>query len=471
MLRAAMTKLRLLPLLALVFVAACAVHGKAAKDGKQPNLLVVVTDDQRWDSIACVGDSRLRTPSLDALAREGTRFSEAFVTTSICAASRASILTGLYESAHRFTFGTPPLRDACVDMSYPALLRNAGYRTGFVGKFGVTTEPRATARMFDVFEPIGGPPMPRTGQGAARHRCDRTADRAIAFLDGCRDDEPWCLSVSFCEPHAEDGDPLQYVWPSEFDALYEDVTFAEPATMDPAFFATLPQFLRESESRVRFTWRFDEPSKRQRMTRGYHRLVAAVDANLGRLRDALAARGMAEDTVIVFLSDNGCFLGERGFADKWYAYEPSIRVPLIVFDPRAPSSRRGVVCASVALNVDIAPSLLEIAGIDAPSATQGRSLVPLLRGEPPADWRTEFFYEHRFVHPRIPKSEGMRDERHTYIRWIDRSPTVEELYDRDADPLQARNLAAEPAWAATLADMRRRCDALRDRVGGATAAR
>ena len=462
-----MTITRLALLVALVFVAACATRARGT--ARKPNLLVVVTDDQRWDSIACVGDSRLRTPTLDALAREGTRFSEAFVTTSICAASRASILTGLYESAHRFTFGTPPLRDSCVDISYPVMLRRAGYRTGFVGKFGVTTEPGATARMFDVFEPIGGPPMPRSVSGALRHRCDRTADRAIAFLDGCRDDEPWCLSVSFCEPHAEDGDPLQYVWPGEFDSLYEDVIFEEPVMMAPEFFATLPQFLRESESRVRFGWRFDEPSKRQRMTRGYHRLVAAVDANLGRLRGALAARGMAEDTVIVFLSDNGCFLGERGFADKWYAYEPSIRVPLVVFDPRAPSSRRGVVCASVALNVDIAPSLLDIAGLDATSSSQGRSLLPLMRGELPAGWRTEFFYEHRFEHPRIPKSEGLRDGRHTYIRWIDRAPSVEELYDREADPLQMRNLATDPAHRAKLEEMRLRCDRLRDEVRDAAA--
>lgn len=454
---------------AVVLAAACA--NRVRGTGQKPNLLVVVTDDQRWDSIACVGDSRLRTPTLDAMAREGTRFSEAFVTTSICAASRASILTGLYESTHRFTFGTPPLQDACVDMSYPVMLRRAGYRTGFVGKFGVTAESGATARMFDVFEPIGGPPYPKSGSGAARHRCDRTADRAIAFLDGCRDDESWCLSVSFCEPHAEDGDPLQFVWPEGLDSLYEDVTFEEPVTMTPEFFATLPQFLRESESRVRFGWRFDEPAKRQRMTRGYHRLVAAVDASLGRLRDALAARGMAENTVIVFLSDNGCFLGERGFADKWYAYEPSIRVPLIVFDPRAPASRRGVVCASVALNVDVSPSLLELAGVGVPRAVQGKSLVPLLRGESPAGWRTEFFYEHRFVHPRIPRSEGVRDTRHTYIRWIDRSPMVEELYDRAADPEQMRNLAGEPSRATILADMRRRCDILRDSVGSATTRR
>lgn len=452
---------RLAVLIALAlaaFAAACAVTTEAPAK-KRPNLLVVVTDDQRWDSLGCVGDARLRTPNLDALAADGVRFDNAFVTTAICAASRASILTGQYEGTHGFTFGTPPLADAHVAISYPTLLKDAGYRTGFVGKFGITTAKGAPARMFDVFEPIGGPPAGKLGpDGALRHRCDHTADRALAFLDGCSEDQPWCLSVSFHEPHAADGDPRQYVWPSAFDQLYEDVVFAPPATMDPAFFQALPEFLRTSESRVRFGWRFDEPAKYQRMVRGYHRLIAAVDANVGRLRDALRQRGMADDTVIVFTSDNGYFLGERGFADKWYAYEPSIRVPLLVVDPRAPRSRRGARCAAMALNVDLAPTLLALAGLVASPAQQGASLLPLLAGEQPAGWRRSFFYEHRFVHARIPRSEGLRTERFTYLRWIDRAPVVEELYDHVADFDQTRDLAGDPGLAATLADLRAQCD-------------
>ena len=440
------------------FAAACAVTADAPPQ-RLPNLLVVVTDDQRWDSLGCVGDARLRTPHLEALAAEGVRFDNAFVTTAICAASRASILTGQYEGTHGFTFGTPPLADAHVAISYPALLKDAGYRTGFVGKFGVTTSKGASARMFDIFEPIGGPPAGKPGpDGARRHRCDHTADRALAFLDGCSKDQPWCLSVSFHEPHAEDGDPRQYIWPSAFDQLYEGVDFATPATMDPAFFQALPEFLRTSESRVRFGWRFDEPQKYQRMVRGYHRLIAAVDANVGRLRAALRQRGMADDTVVVFTSDNGCFLGERGFADKWYAYEPSIRVPLLVVDPRAPGARRGVRCAAMALNVDLAPTLLDLAGVPAAPRHQGVSLRPLLAGEQPSGWRRSFFYEHRFVHARIPRSEGLRTERFTYLRWIDRAPVVEELYDHVADFDQTRDLAGDPAHAAPLADLRAQCD-------------
>jgi arylsulfatase A-like enzyme len=438
---------------------ACAVRAPGLH-APRPNVLVLVTDDQRWDSLGCCGDQRLQTPSLDALASEGVRFANAFVTTSICAASRASILTGLYESRHGFTFGTPPLANEHVDTSYPTQLRRAGYRTGFVGKFGIAVEKGASQRMFDVFEPLAGPPLEqRAGESQATHRCDRATDRAISFLDSCDPKQPWCLSVSFQEPHAEDGDPRQYVWSSAFDSLYDDVTFAEPATMKPEFFAALPQFLRESESRVRFRWRFDEEQKRQRMVRGYHRLIAAIDASVGRIQRALRERGMADNTVIVFTSDNGYFLGERGFADKWYAYEPSIRVPLIVLDPRDPPSLRGVVRNEMALNVDLAPTILELAGTLPPTSCQGESLAPLLRGEAPKQWRTEFFYEHRFAHPRIPKSEGLRDERYAYIRWIERSPIVEELYDHVADFDQVRDLSQSPEHATTLAAMRARCDA------------
>ncbi|MCU0865123.1 MAG: sulfatase [Planctomycetes bacterium] len=453
---------------ALAAVAAgCAVASKQPAS-RRPNLLVIVTDDQRWDSLGSTGDARLRTPCLDQLAQDGVRFDNAFVTTAICAASRASILTGQYEGTHGFTFGTPPLGDAHVAVSYPAQLKQAGYRTGFVGKFGVKTANGAPARMFDVFEPIGGPPAGVPGpDGTRRHRCDHTGDRALAFLDGCRADRPWCLSVSFHEPHAEDGDPRQYVWPSAFDQLYEDVGFVPPATMDPAFFAALPAFLRSSESRVRFGWRFDEPGKYVRMVRGYHRLIAAVDANVGRLRDALRDRGMAEDTVVVFTSDNGYFLGERGFADKWYAYEPSIRVPLLIVDPRAPQGHRGLRCAAMVLNVDLAPTLLDLAGVAVPGSQQGRSLRPLLAGDGPADWRRWFFYEHRLVNPRIPRSEGLRTERFTYLRWIDQQPVVEELYDHVADFEQTQSLVADPTHAATLAELRAQCDFGRSTYAGA----
>lgn len=435
---------------------------------KRPNLLLIVTDDQRWDTLGCAGNVLARTPNLDVLAGDGVRFRQAFVTTAICAASRASILTGLHERTHRFTFGTPPLRDDLLATSYPALLKAAGYRTGFVGKFGIQTNPGAPARLFDSFAPLGpGAYWRKQPDGSERHLGDLVGDRAVGFLDGCTADQPWCLSISCNEPHAVDGDPQQYFWPKAQDGAYLDTVFPVPKTMAPEFFATLPEFLRTSESRTRFRWRFDEPQKYQTMVRGYYRMIAGVDALVGRLRGELQRRGLAQDTVVVFTSDNGYFLGERGFADKWYAYEPSIRVPLLVADPRLPPLRRGTTCDLMALNVDLAPTLLELAAVQIPESLQGRSLVPLLRGRAPVAWRTDFLYEHLLDSKVIPKSEGVRTERFTYLRWFEQSPLVEELYDHQADFDEVQNLVADPAYAEVLATLRQRTDALLDRYDAA----
>ncbi|MEZ6014560.1 MAG: sulfatase [Planctomycetota bacterium] len=438
-----------------------------AQATRRPNILLLVTDDQRWDALGCAGNPRARTPHMDALAQDGVRFRNAFVTTSICAASRATILTGLYERTHKYTFGTPPMSAADVAASYPAELRRAGYRTGFVGKFGVRAGQGGSAVMFDSFAPLSpGPYWKAQPDGTQRHLTDLTCDRALEFLDGCDGAQPWCLSISFNAPHAEDGDPQQYFWPAAQDGWYDDVEFPVPRTMTAEVFAAAPEFVQRSESRRRFHWRFDEPRKYQEMVRGYYRMISGVDAVVGRLRGALAARGLADDTVIVFCSDNGYFLGERGFAGKWYAYEPSVRIPLIVMDPRLPALRRGGTCDLTALNVDLAPTILEYAGVAAPSTYQGRSLVPLARGVAPVEWRTEFFYEHLFDTPILPKSEGLRTERFTYIRWFESDPIVEELYDHQADFDEVTNLVGDPSYAVVLADLRARADTRRDELGG-----
>jgi arylsulfatase A-like enzyme len=380
----------------------------------RPNVVFLLADDMRWDMMGCAGNRIIQTPHLDALARGGVRFPNAFVTTAICAASRASLLTGLYERTHRYTFGTNPYWKKQPD-------------------------------------------------GTEKHLTDIEGEQAVEFLAAQRPGVPFCLSVSFNAPHAEDNDPKQYFWQKEVDHLYRDVTFPVPRTMAPDFFEKHPPFLKDTESRVRFKWRFDEPKKYQEMVAGYYRMISGVDLVVGRIREALAKKGLAENTVIVFSADNGYFLGDRGFADKWYVYEHSIRVPLIVYDPRAKSPR---VVDRMALNVDVSPTLLELAGVPVPAAVQGHSLVPLLRGEAPADWRTDFFYEHLFERKNIPKSEGVRTERHTYVRWFEQSPVVEELYDHVADFDQTTNLVADPAHAAVLERLRKRTTELRDKYGG-----
>ncbi len=452
---------RLAAVTLLFVLAACA----QPEGESRPNLLFVVTDDQRFDLLG-IETPMLVTPNLDRLASEGMRFERAYVTTPICAASRASLLTGMVERTHGYTFGTPPLARVFTDASYPRLLRAAGYHSGFIGKLGVTFDPGAVDSLFDVFVPLSPAPyMKPQPDGTERHLTDITADLALAYLDSVAAAGPFALTVSFNAPHADDGDPRQYIWPPAMDSLYRDAEIPVPALSDEVFRSTLPPFLRDSTlNRVRWHWRFDEPGKARAMTKGYFRMISGVDAAIGRIRAKLEERGVADRTIIVFTSDNGYFLGERGYAGKWLPYDLSIHVPLIVYDPRSPG--RGATNPLPVLNIDLAPTLIDLAGVAPAPSMQGRSLVPLLRGESPPDWRSDFFVEHLFEHPEIPKHEGVRGARWWYARYFERNPVYEELYDTAVDPLETTNLAGRPEVAAVLDSLRRRTDTLRDGFGG-----
>jgi arylsulfatase A-like enzyme len=405
---------------------------------------------------------------MDRLANEGVRFENAFVTSPICAASRASLLTGVVERTHQLTFGTPPLASHFIDRSYPTLLREAGYHTGFIGKFGVRTEPGATETMFDTFVPLWTDPyFKEMEDGSVRHLTDITADESIEYLRSNGRTGPFALTVSFNAPHAEDGDERQYIWPEAMDFLYSDTSIPHPPLSEPAFFDALPEFLKEASlNRIRWYWRFDTPEKARRMTRGYFRMISGVDAAIGRILGELESLGFAENTVVMLMGDNGYFLGERGYAGKWLPYDLSIRVPLVVYDPRVEDRLRGSTPSLPILNVDLAPTLLDLAGVEVPATMQGRSLAPLLMGEAPADWRTDFFVEHLFDHPEIPKHEGVRGERFKYARYFEQVPVYEELYDLLEDPLETRNLSGDPEYLEILEELRRRTDELRDEYGG-----
>ena len=195
-------------------------------------------------------------------------------------------------------------------------------------------------------------------------------------------------------------------------------------------------------------------------------MISGVDAAIGRVLDELEALGIAGNTIVLLMGDNGYFLGERGYAGKWLPYDLSIRVPLVVYDPRVEDRLRGSTSTLTALNVDIAPTLLDLAGVEIPTSQQGRSLVPLLEGESPADWRTDFFVEHLFEHPEIPTHEGVRGERFKYARYFEQVPVYEELYDLLEDPLETRNLVGNPDYRAILDELRGRTDELQDEYGG-----
>jgi arylsulfatase A-like enzyme len=449
--------------------AACALASPllslAQEKPSRPNLIFFLIDDQRNDTLGCAGHPLLKTPVVDDLARNGVRFQNAFVTTSICAASRASLFTGLYETTHGYTFGTPPVRADHGGMSYPAVLRREGYRTGFIGKFGVGMPGEVRKEMFDYFRPMGrNPYLKKQKDGTTRHETEIDGDRAVEFLSDQPRDQPFCLSVSFNSVHAEDNDKdMQFPYPKEVAGLYTNDTMPEPRLSDPAIFAAQPEFLRKSMNRQRYHWRWDTPEKYQKNMRNYFRMISGVDRVIGRVREALEKQGLAENTIIIYMGDNGYYMGDRGFAGKWSHYEESLRVPLIVYDPRRPATDRGKVPSAMALNVDVPATILAMAGIEVPTHYQGRSLLPLLSGRPPADWRTDFFCEHRMNHAAIPKWEGVRDQRYVYARYYEQRPVYEFLHDLQADPDQLKNFAGDTGYADTLARLRTRCDLLRDR--------
>lgn len=401
---------------------------------QRPNLLFLLTDDQRADLLSCAGHPLLRTPNIDRIASSGLRFTNNFCATAICCTSRATLLTGLHEKSHGISDFRTPLRPEVQSLSYPQLLRAAGYRTGFVGKYGVGGDA-APKDHFDVT--FGHPGPERPGQSREIGR------QAIDFLQSANSSQPFCLSVSFRAPHARDPDPKQYLYDPEEAGLYRDVQVPVPAKAAPEFFERMPDYVRTSESRARWQKRFTNPEHYQESVKSYFRLIAGVDSVVGDILKTLATTGQDRNTVILFSSDNGYFLGEWGLADKWYLYEESIRTPLIIADPRLPARFRGTTRREMTLNLDISPTLLSLAGVAIPPAVQGRDLSPLLQGKKPA-WRKDWFYSHLFggnpPQVVIPRSEGIRGERYKYLRWIDSKPLREEVYDLSRDPSELHPL-------------------------------
>jgi len=433
----------------------------------QPNIIFLLTDDQRADAMGCAGNPIIHTPNLDALAADGVRFTNAFVTTSICASSRASILSGQWVRRHGISDFATSFSDEALARTYPLLLKDAGYRTGFVGKYGVGRGRDFPGDEYDFWRGCPGQCSPyerKDENGNYKHLTQIMGDQALEFLQTCSEKQPFCLSVSFKAPHVQDADPRQFIYDRAYEDMYSDVTIPVPETAAPRYFEALPEFLRTSEARRRWQIRFSTPEKYQESVKGYYRLIAGVDVVVGRIREELARLGLDDNTVIVFSGDNGFYLGEHGLAGKWYPHEESIRVPLLVLDPRARRKHRGVTCGQFALNIDIAPTILELAAVPVPQQMQGQSLVPLLRGQTP-EWRTEFFYEHPFNHPGIPKSEALRTQRYKYARYVDHD--YEELYDLDSDPHETANLAGDKEYARVLTHLRKRCDELAQRAKGA----
>ena len=439
-----------------------AMAGRAqAQAGPRPNLLILTSDDHRWNALGCMGNAVIKTPWLDRLAAQGVVFDNTFATTPICCSSRASMFTGLYTRTHGVVNFSQPCDAHLQPFTYPEILRQHGYYTGFAGKFGIGSE--VPEGMFDVWHGYMGQGYYWPDGEHAPHMTERVRDSALNFLQTCRAGEPFCLSVSFKTPHVVDGDPHPWQPMPQYAEMYKDAEIPVPETATEEDYDSLPEFLKDTEGRKRWAVRFKTSEDYQKNMRDYYALITGMDAAIGRLVDELKNMGVYENTVIVYISDNGFVVGERGLAGKWYAYEPSIRIPLIIHDGRVAAKAAPKRAEAMALNIDLMPTLLELAGVPMPAWVEGQSLVPLTQGQPDFE-RDSWFFEHNFVHKAIPKSEGVRTEEWKYINWYEQTPEYEELFNLREDPNELDNLVDDPEHAVVLSEMRARLRGFRAKL-------
>jgi arylsulfatase A-like enzyme len=377
--------------------------------------------------------------------------------------SRASLLTGQYMSRHGIDRFGKQLSPEAFAGTYPGLLRARGYWTGYVGKYDVGA---ARAGDFDFVRAYHGRHWLTTDDGARIHVTERNAQDALDFLRGRPRGRPFLLSVGYFAAHAEDQAREQYLPQDWSVAAYAGARVPPSPLGGPKFLEALPPFLASeaNEGRVRYHWRFETPESYQASMIRYYRLITEVDAAVGRLVGELKAQNVYDNTLIVFIGDNGYFHGDRGLADKWYPYEQALRVPLIVRDPRLAARHRGTAQPQMALNIDVAPTVVSAAGLAVPEVMQGRDLAPLYlsRTEPP--WRDEFFYEHPTItsRDRIPSSQGVIRRDWKYVSWPEFQ--YEQLFDLKKDPQEFRNLATGRQPPQMLGTMRTKLEEWRARV-------
>ncbi|MCD6354004.1 MAG: family 78 glycoside hydrolase catalytic domain, partial [Prolixibacteraceae bacterium] len=458
-------KLNLIFLLSLLFFGNIqnATSQKNEKvNNDRPNIIFILTDDQRWSALGYAGNPLATTPEMDKLAESGVYFQNAIVTTPICSASRSSIFTGLYERTHKYTFQTGAIRSEFMENAYPKLLKESGYYTGFYGKFGVNSPGRE--KMFDkveIYDRNGRFPDYRgyyykTLNGDTVHLTRYTGQRALEFIENAPSNKPFSLSLCFSAPHAHDGAPLQYFWQEEPGKLYQNMEMPAPDLADDKYFYALPKPVRDRFNRVRWHWKDDTPEKYQHSTKGYYRMINGIDLEITKIRKKLAEKGLAENTVIILMGDNGFFLGERQISGKWLMYDNSIRVPLIVYDPRVKQHQD---ISDMALNIDVPATILDIAGVDIPETYQGKSLLPIVTGKEKSINRDTILIEHLWEFKNIPPSEGVRTSEWKYLRYIN-DKSLEELYNLKDDPKEINNLAKNSKYQKVLMEFRQKNDEL-----------
>jgi len=453
---------------------------------ERPNILFVMSDDHAAHAVSAYGGRLAKmapTPHLDRLAAEGARFTHAFVTNSICTPSRAVLWTGKYShhnGVYKFTG---------LDQSQPTLpkfFQAHGYQTGFVGKYHLHTNPvgfdhwsilPGQGKYFDTeFVEMGDEDpsgIVRKGKKTANpgwHSTDIITEKALEWFRNVRDPEkPFFYMLHYKAPH----DLWEHA--HRYNDDLADVDIPEPMNLMDSGSGRSPAIEQSTQEiggrshHIQFTPEIkampDGPEKRrlvyQEYLKRYLRCVKGIDDNLGKVLAYLDESGLAENTIVVYTSDQGFFLGEHGLYDKRFIYEESLRVPLLVRWPGAvePSS----VHDELVLNLDFAPTLLDMAGQAVPDDMQGRSLVPLLRGESVADWREAIYYRYYFSHFDTPAHTGLRTRNMKLIHFEDLDHW--ELYDLEKDPSEMNNLVEHPEYRERFTSLQARLEQLQKAVG------
>ncbi len=431
------------------------IFSGSLKSQSKPNIILIITDDQRWDALGYAGNTVIETPEMDKLGSDGFYFKNAFASTPICAASRATLFSGLYERTHDYTFTKPPLNEKFIANSYPILLKKNGYYTGYFGKLGVNMEEANSLFSESEYYNINGRFPDRRGYFYKTlgkdtvHLTRYTGQKGIDFINQRKSSEPFCLTLSFSAPHAHDSAPDQYFWQEEQDQLLADYTIKDAPLSEDKYFEEQPDFIKNGFNRERWKWRFDTPEKYQHSVKGYYRMINGIDDEIGKIRKALSDNKLDQNTVIILIGDNGYFLNERQIAGKWLMYENSIRVPIIVYDPKGSSKD----ISEMVMNVDIAPTRLGYAGVSIPPSYEGKDLS--IYSQNKKIKRKEIYIEHLWNFEHIAPSEGIRTEKWKYFHYINED--VEELYNLKKDPQEINNLiATKPKVAKKLLDQLRR---------------
>ncbi|MDQ8188977.1 sulfatase [Roseibacillus persicicus] len=423
----------------------------AAPDDKPMNVVILYADDWRHDTLGVAGNPVVKTPHIDKLASTGVRFTENCVTTAICGVSRASLFTGQWMSRHGCrdfkAFKTP------FAETYPGLLRANGYHVGHVGKWHNGKIPK---KEYDFARDYSGRHWYEI-DGEKIHVTKRNENDAMEFLSERPEDKPFCLTLAFFATHAEDHHPDQFLPQPHSMKLYQDIEVPVPPNATQESWERLPDFFNEkNEGRNRWGWRFDTPEKFQRMMKNYYRLATEVDEVCGKVVAELEKQGVLDNTLVIFTTDNGYYHAEHGLGDKWYPHQESIRVPLIINDPRMPAEKKGSTNDEFTLNVDLAPTILSATGIKPPQTMQGQDIAPLYLAEKAPEWRSEFFYQHPTLRNAefIPASEALVRKDYKYFYWPEQE--VEQLFHLTTDPIEENDLINDPRHAEVLAEMRQR---------------